>query len=295
MDKFKIIDGKKISELELRKVKQEVLKIKAKKKRTPMLSVILVGDDEASKIYVKKKESIAKQVGINVKTYKLPKTASKKTLEKLILKLNNEKATDAILLQLPLPSKLDREYFLSLISPKKDVDCLTTINQAKIYKNIDTNLFPCTPLGVMKLINFAINNKKVVGKLDLSGKEVLIIGRSFLVGKPLSLMLLNKNATITVAHSRTKNLQSLVANKDIIISCVGKENLINSKDVKSGAILIDVGISRSKNKKLVGDFNFQSFKSKKVSITPVPRGVGPMTIAMLMQNTLVCYKNNLRV
>lgn len=288
MNKPIVLDGKKLSQKVLENVKKDVEKIILSEKRKPMLAVILVGENPASKIYVSNKEKIAKECNIDTNIIKLSENIENKDLENEIEKLNNNKNIDGILLQLPLPQKFDAKYFISKIDPKKDVDCLTRENQSKIFFE-DASFFPCTPQGVLYLIDFAMMgggeaDMDNIKEADLSFKNALIIGRSFLVGRPLSLMLLKRNATVTIAHSKTKNLQELVKDKDIIISCVGKKNLITSQGVKDNAILIDVGINRLEDGKIVGDFDFNSFKEKKVFITPVPKGVGPMTIAMLFKN-----------
>lgn len=290
MNKPIILDGKKLSQKVLENVKEDVEKIILSRGKKPLLAVVLVGENSASTIYVSKKESIAKECNIDTNTIKLSESVENKDLEDTIKKLNNDKNVDAILLQLPLPQKFDTKYFISKIDPKKDVDCLTRENQSKIFFE-DANFFPCTPRGVLSLIDFAMMGGEEADmdnmeEADLSFKNALIIGRSFLVGRPLSLMLLKRNATVTIAHSKTKNLQELVKDKDIIISCVGKKNLITSQGVKDNAILIDVGINRLEDKSIVGDFDFNSFKEKEVFITPVPKGVGPMTIAMLFKNVV---------
>lgn len=293
-----IIDGKYLASLKLKYVKEKVQKLALKNIKVPKLAVILVGDNEASKIYVKNKEKKANECLIQSETIFLSKDASKEELEEVIFKLNLDADVSAILLQLPLPEGLDEKYFLSLISPSKDVDCLTVTNQGKLFNN-SASLFPCTPSGVLNLIDFSLSDLLVkddnfenLQEHDLASKNALIVGRSLLVGKPLSLMLQARNATVTMAHSKTHNLQELVKDKDIIVTATGHPNLLNSQYVKDGAIIIDVGINKLEGDKIVGDVDFESFKEKDCLITPVPGGVGPMTIASLMENVLKLYNKN---
>ncbi|MGI6680904.1 MAG: bifunctional 5,10-methylenetetrahydrofolate dehydrogenase/5,10-methenyltetrahydrofolate cyclohydrolase [Bdellovibrionota bacterium] len=285
-----ILDGAYFAKKKFEAVKSKVSKLIANGEKLPKLAVILVGDDEASKIYVSNKEKKAKECFIETETIFLDKDISKKELEEVIFKLNLDTNITGILLQLPLPNGFDKNYFLSLISPNKDVDCLTPINTSKLF-NGKPSVYPCTPKAVMELISLSLNGNSHDGlesfeKIDLSGKNALVIGRSMLVGLPLSFMLLRQNATVTISHSRTKDLALQVKDKDIIVSAVGKEKLINSDNVKDGAILIDVGINRASDNKVVGDIDFESFKNKDVFISPVPNGVGPMTIATLMENVV---------
>ena len=296
-----IIDGTFLAMKKIEAVREQVEKICSKSLRAPKLAVILVGDNEASKIYVRNKEKKAKECFIDSETIILPSDVSKEELEETIFKLNLDEKVDAILLQLPLPQNLisdsfDEEYFLSLISPSKDVDCLTSFNQGRVF-NGSSSIYPCTPQGVLNLIDFTYSDLDTsisfdsIKSANLTGKSALVVGRSLLVGKPLSLMLLNRNATVTMAHSKTQNLQDLVKDKDIIVTATGYPKLFNSQNVKDGAILIDVGINKLENGKLVGDLDFESFKNKDCYITPVPGGVGPMTIASLMENVVKLYKN----
>ena len=294
-----IIDGAFLAKKKIEAVREQVEKICSQSLRAPKLVVILVGDNEASKIYVRNKEKKAKECYIDSETIYLPSNTTKEELEETIFKLNLDEKVDAILLQLPLPKNLisegfDDKYFLSLISPSKDVDCLTSFNQGRVF-NGSSLIYPCTPQGVLNLIDFTYSdldtsiNFNSIKTADLAGKNALVVGRSLLVGKPISLMLLSRNATVTMAHSKTSNLQELVKDKDIIVTAVGRPNLLTSQNVKDGAILIDVGINRLENGKLVGDLDFESIKGKDCYITPVPGGVGPMTIASLMENVVKLY------
>lgn len=271
-----ILNGKEISKLVRRRVRDEVAKIQEQ----ITLLVILVGDDPASQIYVSSKEKACLDVGIKPITWYIDKNISENDLIAKIHKANNDDTIHGILVQLPLPKHLDEKKIINEISPNKDVDGLTNINQGKLFNNLKT-IVPATPLGVMHLFDEY--------KIDLEKKNALVIGRSNLVSKPLAMLLLNKNATVTIAHSKTKDLDKLATNYEIIISCVGKPNFITANMVKEGAIVIDVGISRL-NGKVVGDVCYEEVAKKASYITPVPGGVGPMTIASLLENVLECYR-----
>lgn len=275
-----ILDGKACAKEILSDIKAQVEKMT----RKPSLAVILVGDDEASKIYVKNKEKTALELGFKSKTYRLEKNTTAQELKDLILNLNLDVDTDAILLQLPLPKHLKAQEFIELIDPKKDVDGFHPINCGKLLTDTNPYAISCTPKGVIKLLEK--NN------IEISGKHCVVIGRSNMVGKPLSILLLNKNATVTMAHSKTKNLSQTAKTADILISATGVSNLVKKDFVKEGAVVVDVGISRDSERKIKGDVDFLEVSKVASHITPVPGGVGPMTIAMLMENTLeLCLKN----
>ena len=275
-----ILDGKACAKEILSDIKAQVEKMT----RKPSLAVILVGDDEASKIYVKNKEKTALELGFVSKTYRLEKNTTAQELKDLILNLNLDVDTDAILLQLPLPKHLKAQEFIELIDPKKDVDGFHPINCGKLLTDTNPYAISCTPKGVIKLLEK--NN------IEISGKHCVVIGRSNMVGKPLSILLLNKNATVTMAHSKTKKLSQTAKTADILISATGVSNLVKKDFVKEGAVVVDVGISRDSEGKIKGDVDFLEVSKVASHITPVPGGVGPMTIAMLMENTLeLCLKN----
>lgn len=256
----------------------------------PKLCVIIVGNNPASEIYVAGKAKACSKVGILSEVYRLPENAKESEVEEVINKLNKDKTINGILLQMPLPPHLDEQKLVNLISAEKDVDGLTQANLGKLMQQDITGLMGCTPYGIVKLLN-AYN-------IDLKGKDVVIINRSLLVGKPLSVMLLNENATVTICHSKTKDLTEKTKKADIIVVGVGKKNFLTKEMVKEGAIVIDVGINRddSDNRKICGDVDFEEVSKKCSYITPVPGGVGPMTIAMLLRNTYITtiasYKKN---
>ena len=278
-----IIDGRACAEKILENIKTKTSKLNKK----PGLSVILVGENPASKVYVKNKEKKAIEAGFNSYVYRLPENTSKAELLSLIDKLNNEDNTDCILLQLPLPKHLNPSDFLDKIDPKKDVDGFHPINSGKLLNNEKPYAIPCTPKGIIRLLDEY--------NIEIAGKNAVVIGRSNIVGKPVSMLLLNKNATVTIAYSKTKNLIDVVKQADIIVSATGISNIITKNMVKEGAAVIDVGIIRGEDGKLKGDVDFNNIKDIAGFITPVPGGVGPMTIAMLMENTLELHllRNNL--
>lgn len=269
----KIIDGKKISQKILDELKTKVEKLDKK----PALAVIIVGENPASKIYVKNKQKKALEVGFNSILKELPETITKEELLNVIKELNEDENVTGILLQLPLPKHLDEKDFLDEISPKKDVDGFNTYNAGKLFKGEEPYAVPCTPKGIVCLLKEE--------KIELEGKLVLVIGRSNIVGKPIAALLLKESATIIQAHSKTKNLDKLISEADIIISATGKINTVKGDKIKEGAVLIDVGITRDENGKIKGDIDFEEAIKKASYITPVPGGIGPMTIAMLMVNT----------
>jgi len=271
-----ILDGKKIKNLILDEVKDEVSKLDVK----PKLVVIQVDNDDASDVYVKQKSNMCHYVGYDFSHIKLDSSVDTEYLVNLINDLNNDMSVTGILVQLPLPSGIDKEKVLNTISYLKDVDGLTATNRERLV-NDEEGLFPCTPLGVMELLNRY--------SISVDSKNVVVIGRSELVGKPLSIMIRHKGANVTVCHSRTEDISMYTKNADIIISAVGKVNLITNGMVMNSAIVIDVGINRCENG-ICGDVDFESVKDKCSYITPVPGGVGPMTVAMLAKNIIKAYK-----
>lgn len=273
-----IINGKEIAENILNNIKKEVESYDVK----PTLAVIIVGNDPASKVYVKNKIKKSEFLGFNSILKELPENTTKEELLDVIKNLNEDKNVNGILLQLPLPNGLDEKDFLDEISPIKDVDGFTTYNSGKLFKGEKPYAVACTPKGIIKLLE--------TKNINLEGKLAVVIGRSNIVGKPIAALLLQKNATVIQAHSKTKNLPEILKLADVIISATGKEEFIKGDMVKEGAVIIDVGITRNKNGKLTGDVDFESVNKKVSYITPVPGGVGPMTIASLMENTLELYK-----
>ena len=278
-----IIDGKKEAEIIESEIKKEISDLKTKIKKIPSLTVILIGDYVPSQIYVKNKEKKAKAVGMNSEIIKYPKTVSEKEVLNKIAELNRNESTSGILVQLPLPDQINKEKIINAIHPSKDVDGFNPVNVGNLssgYKSI----VPCTPLGCLLLI------KKV--EPDLSGKHAVIIGRSNLNGKPMAQLLLKENCTVTVVHSKTNSLQNECLKADILVAAAGVPNLVNRDWVKEDVIVIDVGINKVGDN-IIGDVNFDDLKGKVKAITPVPGGVGPMTIACLLKNTLECFKARL--
>lgn len=276
----KIMDGKELANEIKDSLKEEVKKIK-EKGIVPKLAVIMVGNDPASKVYVKNKSKACEHVGIEFEEYILEETTNMEELLSLIEKLNKNKNIHGILLQSPIPKGLDINFAFEKISPDKDVDGFNPINVGKLTIGQDS-FVPCTPYGIVKFLEKY--------KIETEGKNVVILGRSNIVGKPLIQCMLNKNATVTVCHSKTKNLKEITKNADILISAIGKAKFVTEDMVKSEAVIIDVGINRTEDGKLVGDVDFENVYSKSSYITPVPGGVGPMTIAMLMNNVVKATK-----
>lgn len=271
-----IIDGKELAKKIRANLKIECEELK-KKNINSKLAVIMVGEDPASKVYVRNKSRACEDVGIKYEEYLLDSKITQKELIELIEKLNNDKTINGILLQSPIPSNLDINEAFRTISPQKDVDGFNPINVGKLVLNQDT-FVSCTPYGIMKM--FEEYN------IDLTGKNVVILGRSNIVGKPLIHCCLNKNATVTSCHSKTQNIAQKAKEADVLISAIGKANFVTADMVKDGAVVIDVGINRLDNGKITGDVDFENVKEKASYITPVPGGVGPMTIAMLMNNVI---------
>jgi methylenetetrahydrofolate dehydrogenase (NADP+) / methenyltetrahydrofolate cyclohydrolase len=281
------IDGKALARQVQDGISKEILELNNKLGRAPCLAVILVGDNPASKVYVKAKAKNAESCGIDTIDVFLPGNIDNKMLEAKIKELNTKPNIDGILLQLPLPPGLDEYKALSAIDPALDVDGLHPINQGLLLRG-EKSLRPCTPSGVIELIDYA--REKLGLKRDISGLQSTVVGRSILVGKPVSLMLLERHCTVTLCHSRTKNLMEECRRADILVAAVGRQELIKGDWVKKDAIVIDVGINRTESGALVGDVDFQSVSKIAAAITPVPGGVGPMTIAMLLKNTLESAK-----
>jgi methylenetetrahydrofolate dehydrogenase (NADP+)/methenyltetrahydrofolate cyclohydrolase len=272
-----IIDGNKIAQEIHQEVGKEALALKEKTGVVPGLAVILVGEDPASKIYVARKASACAQAGFLSREFKLPADTSETKLLGIINELNADKLIHGILVQLPLPKHIRPDKIIAAIDPRKDVDGFHPYNMGKLVTG-NPLYIPCTPKGVMELISRT--------GIELAGQEVVVVGRSNNVGKPIAFLLLAQNATVTICHSRTKNLSTVTGRADILIAAVGKTRMIKADMVKEGAIVIDVGVNRLENGKLTGDVAFEEVSSRASYITPVPGGVGPMTIAMLMKNTL---------
>ena len=277
----KLIDGKIISAAVKNEVATEVAALK-EKGVTPGLAVIIVGEDPASKVYVANKEKACEQLGMASFKYALPENTTEIELLQLINKLNNDSSVNGILCQLPLPRHLNEELIINSIIPEKDVDAFHPQNVGKIMIG-NYDFLPCTPAGIMEMLKYE--------NIEIEGKECVVIGRSNIVGKPMSMLLLHKNGTVTVCHSRTKNLKDVCRRADILVAAVGRANFVTADMVKPGAVVIDVGINRLENGKLCGDVNFAEVEPVASYITPVPGGVGPMTIATLMKNTLTAAKN----
>lgn len=281
-----ILNGKEISEKIIEDLKIEVENLK-KLKIFPCLAVIMVGNDNASIKYIKYKKIACEKVGIKSKEFILPFETSEEKLIEIIEKLNNDKNISGILVQLPLPKHINQKNIFDKINSKKDVDAFNTLNKGKLLSNT-ADFAPCTPLGIIEIFK----NKKI----NLCSKHCIIIGRSDIVGKPLALLLLQNNATVTICHSKTKNLNQICKSADIIVSAVGKPKFLNSKMISKGSIVIDVGTNRDENRRLCGDADFEDIYPLCSYITPVPNGVGPMTVAMLVKNTILAAKiqnNNL--
>ena len=275
-----IIDGKKEAQLLRDEIKKEIELLKSKNNKVPGLTVILIGDFVPSQIYVKNKERNAKEVGINSDIIRYAKDVSEQEVLKKIKELNNNEAVSGILVQLPLPPQINKEKIINAINPLKDVDGFHPINVGNLSSGYNATV-PCTPLGCLLLI------KKI--EPNLSGKHAIIIGRSNLNGKPMAQLLLKENCTVTIVHSKTKDLKTQCLKADILVAAVGVPNLVKSDWVKKDSIVIDVGINKVGDK-IVGDVEFETVKEKAKAITPVPGGVGPMTIACLLKNTLECFK-----
>ena len=274
------IDGKEVSAAVRENIKNEVLSLK-EQGITPGLAVIIVGNDPASRVYVNNKKKGCEQVGMNSFEYAMPEETTTEELLALIEKLNNDVDVHGILCQLPVPKHIDEEKVLNAISPDKDVDAFHPVNCGKVMTG-DYRFAPCTPAGMVEMLKYY--------NIDIAGKHCVIIGRSNIVGKPMAMLMLKHNATVTVCHSRTQNLAEITKQADILVAAVGKANFVTAEMVKDGAVVLDVGINRMEDGKLCGDVNFDAVCEKTSYITPVPGGVGPMTITMLLKNTLEAAK-----
>lgn len=277
-----IIDGKSIAEKIKEEIKTEVKQIEKNYTRVPKLVVVLVGENPASQTYVRNKENACQYVGITSEILRHEESLTEEDLLKEIEQLNQDHTVDGILVQLPLPKHIDETKVLDAIIPSKDVDGFHPQNVAKLFLG-QHSLLPCTPKGMMVLLD-------EIG-YDLTGKEVVVVGRSNIVGKPVALLCLQKNATVTLAHSRTKDLKAVCKRADVLIGAIGKPKFFTKEYVKDGAVVLDVGINRDEDNKLCGDVDFEDVKDIVAAITPVPKGVGPMTITMLMKNTIEAFYN----
>ena len=278
-----LIDGKKVSGGIRNRLAEEVQELKKKTGKTPGLATVLVGDDPASAVYVRNKNKICGELGFQSFEQKLSADTSEEQLLQLVGELNSNKNIHGILVQLPLPDQIDSEKILQAIDPKKDVDGFHPVNVGKLVVG-NALLTPCTPTGIIELLDHY--------DIEISGKHAVIIGRSNIVGKPVSMLLLQRNATITICHSRTQDLEEVTRSADIIVAAVGRANFVTEEMVSEGTVVIDVGINRVDGK-LTGDVDFEPVSKKASYITPVPGGVGPMTIALLMENTLKAFKDPL--
>ncbi len=279
-----IIDGKNIAQQVRSKIKSETLEL-AEKGVVPGLAVVIVGDDSASKVYVRNKIKGCAEVGFYSENYELPADTKESELLELIQKLNLDPKIHGILVQLPLPQHLDESKVIAAIDPAKDVDAFHVQNVGKIMLG-DFDFLPCTPAGVMKLLEYS--------GIDVAGKECVVVGRSNIVGKPQAMLMLHANATVQICHSKTKNLAEKTSAADVLVVAIGKAKFITGDMIKEGAVVIDVGMNRDEQGKLCGDVDFESCFEKASYITPVPGGVGPMTITMLLQNTLAAAKKSLK-
>ena len=278
----KIIDGKRISAEVREEITDRVAQIKAEQGQTPGLAVIIVGNDPASQVYVRNKKRACEQVGFYSEVYELAEQTSQQELCALVDKLNDDEKIHGILVQLPLPRHLDETEILLRIKPEKDVDAFHPYNVGKIMIG-NYDLLPCTPAGVMVLL--------AKSGIDVSGKRCVVVGRSNIVGKPMAMLLMQANGTVTVCHSRTEGLADICREADVLVVSMGKPEFITGDMVKDGAVVVDVGINRLADGRLVGDVNFAEVEPKASYITPVPGGVGPMTITMLLKNTLTAAEN----
>ena len=281
----KIINGKEISATIRSEIKEATEKLIAESGVRPGLAVIIVGEDPASQVYVRNKKRACDEVGFYSESYELPESTTQDELNALVDRLNKDEKIHGILCQLPLPKHLDENEVIMRIDPKKDVDAFHPENVGKIMIG-DYSFLPCTPAGVMALLERS--------GIDVCGKECVVVGRSNIVGKPQAMLLLHANGTVTICHSRTKNLAEVCRRADILVAAIGKADFFTGDMVKEGAVVIDVGMNRRADGKLTGDVDFASVEPKASYITPVPGGVGPMTITMLMQNTLTAAKNAIK-
>lgn len=280
---YKLIDGKEVSTHVKTKVKEEVELLK-EKGIEPALAVIIVGNDPASRVYVNNKKKACEFTGMRSVEFAMPEETTEEELLSVIDKLNTDDSINGILCQLPVPKHISEKAVIERISPKKDVDVFSAENVGKMWQG-DYDMASCTPMGVIELLDYY--------DIDVCGKNCVIIGRSNIVGKPMASLLLERSATVTICHSRTKNLPEITSKADVIVAAVGRAKFVTADMVKEGAIVVDVGINRNEDGKLCGDVDFENVKDKCEFITPVPGGCGPMTIAVLMKNTLLaCKKQN---
>ena len=277
-----IIDGKAISAQIREEIAEKVKKYNERTGALPGLAVVIVGENPASQVYVRNKKKACEQVGFNSWVYEMPESTTQDELNALIDKLNADEEVHGILVQLPLPEHLDEEEVILRIKPEKDVDAFHPYNVGRITIG-DPKFLPCTPAGIMELLHRS--------NIEISGKECVVVGRSNIVGKPMALLLLAENGTVTVCHSRTHNLKEVCRRADILVVAIGKADFVTADMVKEGAVVIDVGMNRNAEGKLTGDVDFASVSEVASYITPVPGGVGPMTITMLLQNTLRAAEN----
>ncbi|MBU4189733.1 MAG: bifunctional methylenetetrahydrofolate dehydrogenase/methenyltetrahydrofolate cyclohydrolase FolD [Candidatus Thermoplasmatota archaeon] len=277
-----VIDGKKIASEINEDAKKEVEKLKAKYNQSPCLATVVVGKDESSKIYVQKREKMCEKIGIASRICDLPENSKEDDVLEMIGKLNNDENVHGIIVQLPLPKHINEKNVSETISPEKDVDCMNPANLGRLASN-DETFAPCTPKAVITILEKS--------GIKIRGKDVVIVGRSRIVGRPLALMLINRDATVTVCHTKTKNLEKHTKNADILVAAAGSPMLIKNEMVKENAVVVDIGINVVNNN-IVGDVDFENIKNKASFITPVPGGVGPVTVAMIMKNTLEAFKRS---
>ena len=281
---MKILDGKQTAQSISNRLKEEISKYLTQGKRAPKIDIILVGDDYASKMYVDMKSKKAIDLGIQVSVHRYDTEIPQEQLESVIKQLNEDINIDGIMVQLPLPNHIQESKILELISPNKDVDGLTSTNLGKLFKNDSSAIAPATAKGVIELLKEY--------RVRIEGKRAVVIGRGDISGLPISAMLQNENATVTICHSRTQNLKEICSKADILVSSIGRAEYINSEYVKEGSIVVDIGTNRNAQGKLVGDIDFNSVKDIAEYITPVPGGIGPMTIVCLFDNLIEAYKKN---
>lgn len=278
----KIIDGKKISAAVREDIKAKTVEFSKKYGKLPGLSVIIVGENPASQVYVRNKKKACEEVGFKSEVIEMPETTTQEELLAKIEELKTDGTVNGILVQLPLPKHLDENAVIKAIPPEKDVDAFHAENVGHIMIG-DAELLPCTPAGIITMLDYE--------GIDVTGKNCVVIGRSNIVGKPMAMLLLKKNGTVTVCHSKTKDLASFTRNADILVVAIGRAKFVTADMIKPGAVVIDVGMDRDENGKLCGDVDFESAKDVAGAITPVPGGVGPMTITTLLQNTLKAAEN----
>ena len=281
---FELIDGKLVSNNIRQEIKEKVSSLLSKHSQVPGLAAVLVGDNPASEIYVRNKRKACADVGIYSEEYKLPEDTTQDELLKIIDGLNNNDKINGILVQLPLPNHIDESLILKAVSPQKDVDGFHPVNAGLLFQG-EQKFIACTPHGIIKMLEFY--------NIDIQGKNAVVLGRSNIVGKPASMLLLQKHATVTICHSRTKNLQEILKEADIIVAAIGRAHFVTKDMVIKGAVGIEVGINRLDTGKLAGDVDFENVKDLCSHITPVPGGVGPMTITMLLWNTVMSLEDSI--